>query len=73
MQLIGKGHFREVFRANYKDPEQYFTLKSFFRRDDATINKIVHELQLQRKVDFHSNIIRFHGITSTKLYNKLIL
>ncbi|GBB88497.1 hypothetical protein RclHR1_15000001 [Rhizophagus clarus] len=65
MQIIGKGHFGEVFRVNYKDSDQYLALKSFFNFDIATIKEIVHELQLQREIDFHDNVIRFHGITSS--------
>jgi hypothetical protein len=44
VQIIGKGHFGEVFRVNYKDSEQYLALKSFFNFDIATVKEIVHEV-----------------------------
>ncbi|RIA90182.1 kinase-like domain-containing protein [Glomus cerebriforme] len=64
IKKIGAGHFGEVFCANYKDSDQQLALKSFLNLDDATIYKeIIHELKLQREVDFHNNVIRFLGIT----------
>ncbi|POG66384.1 kinase-like domain-containing protein [Rhizophagus irregularis DAOM 181602=DAOM 197198] len=38
-------------------------LKSFYCLNKITLKEIVHELKLQRDVDFHDNIIRFYGIT----------
>ncbi|PKC56039.1 hypothetical protein RhiirA1_474611, partial [Rhizophagus irregularis] len=38
-------------------------LKSFYNLNKITLKEIVHELILQRDVDFHGNIIRFYGIT----------
>ncbi|POG70697.1 hypothetical protein GLOIN_2v101696 [Rhizophagus irregularis DAOM 181602=DAOM 197198] len=74
IQKIGTGYFGEVFRANYKDSEQYLALKSFFNLDIATIKEIIHELKLQREVDFHNNVIRFHGIANSEsgMLKKLI-
>ncbi|CAB5189596.1 unnamed protein product [Rhizophagus irregularis] len=69
IQKIGTGYFGEVFRANYKDSEQYLALKSFFNLDIATIKEIIHELKLQREVDFHNNVIRFHGIANSESEN----
>ncbi|GBC02575.1 hypothetical protein RclHR1_00470005 [Rhizophagus clarus] len=60
---VGTGYFGEVFRANYKDSEQYLALKIFFNLDIAAIKDFIHELKLLREVDFHNNVIRFHGIT----------
>ncbi|CAB4379596.1 unnamed protein product [Rhizophagus irregularis] len=63
IQETGSGAFGKVFRANYKNFEQYLALKSFYNINDVTLKEIVHELKLQREVDFHNNIIRFYGIT----------
>ncbi|RGB25790.1 kinase-like domain-containing protein [Rhizophagus diaphanus] len=64
-QTIGKGSFGNVTRSNWKNTNKYFALKSF--NDDKTILKeIINEIKLQKKVDFHENILRFYGITITK-------
>ncbi|CAB4396023.1 unnamed protein product [Rhizophagus irregularis] len=64
IQKIGTGHFGIVYRAKWKDLDQYFALKSFFSFDSATIKELVHELELQREVAFHDNVINFYGITT---------
>ncbi|GES91938.1 kinase-like domain-containing protein [Rhizophagus clarus] len=67
---VGTGYFGEVFRANYKDSEQYLALKIFFNLDIAAIKDFIHELKLLREVDFHNNVIRFHGITISESENQ---
>ncbi|CAB4380925.1 unnamed protein product [Rhizophagus irregularis] len=62
-QQIGVGGFGKVYSANWKNLERPLALKSFFNLDNNTIKEIVRELKIQREVDFHDNIIRFHGIT----------
>ncbi|CAB5335820.1 unnamed protein product [Rhizophagus irregularis] len=47
-------------------------LKSFYNLNKITAKEIVHEIQLQRGLDFHNNIVRFCGITAennTKNYS----
>ncbi len=44
IKKVGTGYFGEVFRANYKDSEQYLALKSFFKLDIAIIKEIIHEV-----------------------------
>ena len=44
IQNIGYGNFGKVYRANWKNSEKYFVLKSLFNLDDATIKEIVHEV-----------------------------
>ncbi|RIA81550.1 hypothetical protein C1645_551685 [Glomus cerebriforme] len=65
IQEIGEGTFGKVYRAKWKNSEQYFalkSLKSLSAPNNATVKEIIHELELQREVDFHDNVIRFYGI-----------
>ena len=41
---IGSGGFGKVFRANWKNFENYFALKSFFNLNDVTVKEIVREV-----------------------------
>ncbi|EXX75299.1 uncharacterized protein OCT59_007096 [Rhizophagus irregularis] len=61
IQKVGTGGFGKVYRASWKN-SQYFALKSFFNLDDVTAKEIVHEIKLQRDIQFHNNIIKFYGI-----------
>ncbi|GBC18516.2 kinase-like domain-containing protein [Rhizophagus irregularis DAOM 181602=DAOM 197198] len=61
LEPIGKGLFGSVFRANWKNNDTIFAIKKF--NDNKTIKEVVNELKLQKRVDFHENIIRFYGIT----------
>ncbi|RGB40152.1 kinase-like domain-containing protein [Rhizophagus diaphanus] len=61
-QEVGSGGFGKVYRANWKNSHKYFALKYFFNLNNATTKEI---LKLQREVDFHENIIRFCGITTS--------
>ncbi|RGB28125.1 kinase-like domain-containing protein [Rhizophagus diaphanus] len=63
IQHIGTGGFGNVYRANWKNSEKLFALKSFFSLNNITMKEIVRELRIQREVDFHDNIIRCFGIT----------
>ncbi|CAG8683648.1 8450_t:CDS:2 [Funneliformis mosseae] len=51
-----------VVRANWKNPDRFFALKSF-NNDMITLKEVVNEIKLQKRVDFHPNILRFCGIT----------
>ncbi|CAB4415545.1 unnamed protein product [Rhizophagus irregularis] len=62
VQRIGTGGFGKVYRANWKNSEQYLALKYFFNLDNVTAKEIVHELKLQRDIQFHNNIIKFYGV-----------
>ncbi|GES99885.1 kinase-like domain-containing protein [Rhizophagus clarus] len=42
-----------------KNSEQYIAILTISR----TVKEIVHELKLQREIQFHDNIINFYGIT----------
>ncbi|GET04740.1 kinase-like domain-containing protein [Rhizophagus clarus] len=69
IQHIGTGGFGKVYRANWKNSEKQFALKSFFSLDNITVKEIVRELKIQREVDFHDNIIRCYGITKLESDN----
>ncbi|POG65675.1 kinase-like domain-containing protein [Rhizophagus irregularis DAOM 181602=DAOM 197198] len=63
VSVIGTGGFGKVYRANWKN-SKYLALKSFSNFNNATAKEVVHEVKLQRDVDFHNNIISFYGITA---------
>ncbi|GBC32856.2 kinase-like domain-containing protein [Rhizophagus irregularis DAOM 181602=DAOM 197198] len=63
IQEIGSGSFGKVYRANWKNSEQCISLKSFFNLNNVTVKEIVHELKLQKEIQFHDNIIKYYGIT----------
>ncbi|POG80764.1 kinase-like domain-containing protein [Rhizophagus irregularis DAOM 181602=DAOM 197198] len=63
VQKIGVGGFGTVYRANWKDSDQIFALKTFNSINNDTAKELARELELQREVDYHNNIIRFYGIT----------
>ncbi|CAB4414042.1 unnamed protein product [Rhizophagus irregularis] len=69
IEEIGSGSFGTVYRANWKNSHSYMALKSFFNLNNVTIKEIVNELELQREVDFHENIIRFFGVTTLENQN----
>ncbi|UZO21744.1 uncharacterized protein OCT59_014129 [Rhizophagus irregularis] len=58
---IGSGHFGKVLCANLKNTDTIFALKSF--NTEFSLKDIVNEIKLHKHVDFHQNILRFHGIT----------
>ncbi|RIA89131.1 hypothetical protein C1645_213353 [Glomus cerebriforme] len=61
VQKVGAGGFGEVFRANWKNSEQYLALKSFFNLDNATAKEIVNE------------VIIIHSILLSLEFNKVFL
>ncbi|CAB4414000.1 unnamed protein product [Rhizophagus irregularis] len=65
IQEIGSGGFGKVYRANWKNSHKRYAIKSFFNINDATVKAIVREVQLQREVDFHDNVIRLYGVTTS--------
>ncbi|GBB99019.1 hypothetical protein RclHR1_00340010 [Rhizophagus clarus] len=69
IQEIGTGSFSRVYRANCKNLEKIFALKSFFNFENITMKEIVHELKIQCEVGLHDNIIRYYGITNFESEN----
>jgi hypothetical protein len=43
-QEIGTGGFGKVYRANWKNLEKHFALKSFFSLNNITVKEIVREV-----------------------------
>ncbi|CAB4393621.1 unnamed protein product [Rhizophagus irregularis] len=70
IQEIGSGGFGKVCRANWKNSHKRYAIKSFFNINDAIVKALVHEIQLQREVDFHDNVIRFYGVTTSTKENQ---
>uniref|UniRef100_U9T2M0 Protein kinase domain-containing protein n=1 Tax=Rhizophagus irregularis (strain DAOM 181602 / DAOM 197198 / MUCL 43194) TaxID=747089 RepID=U9T2M0_RHIID len=69
-QEIGSGSFGKVHRTNWKNSNKNYALKSFFNFNDTVIKVIVHEIQLQREVGLHDNIIHFYGVTTNEDFLK---
>ncbi|GBC20869.2 kinase-like domain-containing protein [Rhizophagus irregularis DAOM 181602=DAOM 197198] len=69
-QNIGSGGFGRVYRANWKNSHKSYAIKSFFNINDASAKAIVREIQLQREVDFHDNVISFYGVTTSVKENQ---
>ncbi|CAB4490234.1 unnamed protein product [Rhizophagus irregularis] len=69
IQHIGTGGFGNVYRANWKNSGKLVALKSFISLNNFTMKEIVRELKIQRKVDFHDNIISCYGVTKLELEN----
>ena len=52
IQEVGSGAFGKVYRANWKNSEQYVALKSFFNLNNITVKEIVHEVIMKYNVKF---------------------
>ncbi|GET02861.1 kinase-like domain-containing protein [Rhizophagus clarus] len=50
-----------VFRATWKCTDLFFALKSF-NNNQKSVQKVVNEINLHKKVDLHPNILKFYGI-----------
>ncbi|CAB4437442.1 unnamed protein product [Rhizophagus irregularis] len=70
IQEIGIGGFGKVYRAKWKKSPKYFALKSLLNIDEDAIKELVNEIELQREVIFHDNIINFYGITISDQENQ---
>ncbi|GES88045.1 kinase-like domain-containing protein [Rhizophagus clarus] len=61
---IGTGSLGKVYCADWSNFNGHVALKSFYNHNEITAKEIVHEIQLQREVCFHDNIVHFCGITA---------
>ncbi|GBB85704.1 hypothetical protein RclHR1_12190008 [Rhizophagus clarus] len=66
LKPLGSGSYGNVVRANWKNG--FFALKTF-KNDKITLKEVVNEIILQKKVDFHENILRLCGITKIESGN----
>ncbi|PKY44180.1 hypothetical protein RhiirA4_512709 [Rhizophagus irregularis] len=63
LEKIDTGSSAQIKIATIKDiKDPKFVLKCF-NYDKITLKGIVNEIQLQRQVNYHPNIIRLYGIT----------
>jgi predicted Ser/Thr protein kinase len=44
IQIIGKGGFGKVYRANWKNSEQYLALKTLSNLDNVSVKEVVKEV-----------------------------
>ncbi|GES99064.1 kinase-like domain-containing protein [Rhizophagus clarus] len=70
LKPLGSGSYGNVVRANWKNG--FFALKTF-KNDKITLKEVVNEIILQKKVDFHENILRLCGITKIESEKKYLL
>ncbi|GET58636.1 kinase-like domain-containing protein [Rhizophagus irregularis DAOM 181602=DAOM 197198] len=66
LESIGNGSHGNVVRANWKNAGNFFALKTFKYYDNIMLKELVNEIKLQKRVDYHENIIRFYGITKVE-------
>ncbi|PKY55961.1 kinase-like protein [Rhizophagus irregularis] len=66
LESLGSGACGNVVRANWKNG--LFALKTF-DNNYITVKEVVNEIKLQKKVDFHENILRLCGITKIETGN----
>ncbi|POG66365.1 kinase-like domain-containing protein, partial [Rhizophagus irregularis DAOM 181602=DAOM 197198] len=69
IQEIGSGNFGKVYRANWKNSQKCFVLKSFLNINTVMVKETLYEFKLQHTVNFHDNI-RLYGITNLEIQNK---
>ncbi|EXX69760.1 kinase-like domain-containing protein [Rhizophagus irregularis DAOM 181602=DAOM 197198] len=69
--FIGSGSFANVYRVNYKNTGNIVALKHFHNNYPTTLKGFINEIKLQRRVDFHENILRFYGITKERTENSI--
>ncbi|RIA78906.1 kinase-like domain-containing protein [Glomus cerebriforme] len=72
LQLIGNSSFGNIVRANWKNDNDFVTLKSF-NNDTKILKNVVEELKLYRNVDNHENILQFYGITKLETEYSLVM
>ncbi|CAI2164731.1 19319_t:CDS:2 [Funneliformis geosporum] len=69
-ESIGHGAMGEVYKATSSWFQKTIALKKFKISSKFTINEIINEIKLHRRVDdLHDNILRFHGVTTLACWN----
>ncbi|GBC27375.2 kinase-like domain-containing protein [Rhizophagus irregularis DAOM 181602=DAOM 197198] len=64
-KVIGCGAFSNVRQATWGDSNTIVALKSF-SNNSLIMKEIINEIKLLHRVSFHTNIIKFFGITERK-------
>ncbi|CAB4385380.1 unnamed protein product [Rhizophagus irregularis] len=64
-KIIGCGAFSNVRQATWGDSNTIVALKSF-SNNSLIMKEIINEIKLLHRVSFHTNIIKFFGITERK-------
>ncbi|PKY30699.1 HCP-like protein [Rhizophagus irregularis] len=64
-KVIGCGAFSNVRQATWGDSNTVVALKSF-SNNSLIMKEIINEIKLLHRVSFHTNIIKFFGITERK-------
>ncbi|RIA82522.1 kinase-like domain-containing protein [Glomus cerebriforme] len=64
INCVGTGKFRKVYQVNWTSLNTIVALK--FLESSNFMKEIFNELKLLHKVNFHTNIIQFFGITERK-------
>ncbi|PKY43032.1 hypothetical protein RhiirA4_456959 [Rhizophagus irregularis] len=65
IKAIGYGAFSNVRQATWKNSNTVVALKSF-SNNGLIMKEIINEIKLLHRVSFHTNIIKFFGITERK-------
>uniref|UniRef100_U9UST2 Protein kinase domain-containing protein n=1 Tax=Rhizophagus irregularis (strain DAOM 181602 / DAOM 197198 / MUCL 43194) TaxID=747089 RepID=U9UST2_RHIID len=60
----------EEFITNY-DYSEFEIIRKIGKGVKTTLKEVVNEIKLQKRVDFHENILRFYGITMIKKDDKI--
>ncbi|GES98932.1 kinase-like domain-containing protein [Rhizophagus clarus] len=69
---LGSGSYGSVVRANWKNVDGFFALKTF-NNDKITLKEVVNEIKLQNELIPNNNILKFCGITKIETENKCSL
>ncbi len=62
IQRISSGAFGIVYRANWRNSEQHFVLKSFFNLDNVTAKELVREVILHWIINPFEMFLKNHYI-----------
>ncbi|RIA89378.1 kinase-like domain-containing protein [Glomus cerebriforme] len=73
IQEIGCGGFARVYRANWKNSEQFFALKSFLNLNNINGKELVRELRIQKDIHFHENIMELQSLRQNSQLKNYVL
>ncbi|CAH1764148.1 14288_t:CDS:2, partial [Entrophospora sp. SA101] len=70
IEFIDGGLFGTISRAFSKHHQELVALKSINIDQQYTFEQFLNEAKQHRKVEFHSNILKFYGVTKEKKHKK---